>query len=1044
MTTFTPTPEQREILDHQGPLLVLAGAGVGKTAVLTQRVADAIERDGVAPESILALTFTRAAAEEMRARIAQVLDDRGSRANPNAIWAGTYHAFAGEIVREFGVRIGVTPAARLLGDADKWALLDRIFDRLDFDTVPIRHAGTAFEQILRFVSDAQNHLITPDEIEAYADRASDDETGERTAALLAQWREMAAAYRAYQDAKLEAGAVDFGDQIAYALRLLDEHADVREELQRRHPHVYVDEYQDTNPAQRRLLLSLIGRDNPNLFVIGDDDQAIFRFQGATVSNILSLPDEASLGDARPAVGTLVGNRRSLPPILDVANAVADRIDGRRPKRLIHLLDGRATVGAYVADSDRDEASWIAERIASLRDAHAGGELGTGGAYAVLCRQRRLMRPIADALAAAGIPFRNADPTPLLERWEIDELRAMLQTLAAPEDDVALARALMSPRWQIADADLWALTERRRAVPEARDEGGVRPSRIGTLLDAVMRFEDSDGLSAAGRERLGRLRDELLALDRRARTATVGELVAAVIAAGGYRAELSAGAHADDAEALHSLDRFERLAVEFGASPGLRGLRAFVQYLDRADEAGDSSFGDTERPAPDPESVSLTTVHRAKGLEWAVVFVPGLVEGRFPTKPRGGQDNVARAPYPLRAERAGLPAFDTGAFGDDEAFEAEQKRRDAALADLELNDERRLLYVAITRARAHLYVSRAHWYELNKKTSEPSVFWGDLTDSELCQDLGEASASASNPALVGSPGTPLDAPDDRGVAAAGMERRIAAGEADAVIYELLGSNGREDWESARAEADRLIERVTSRAPVPNRSAPVVEVPITSYSALSTFEICERRYRYAYIDRLPRRPSPARAAGAALHRAVAGESLSAGDPDAPDASDLPGDVEAALAGHEHWLASYRASRFASRQAQVVEHPFALALDAGVIRGTIDRIDRLPDGSVEIVDFKTGRARADEELEADLQLPIYALAAGQLLDLAPDRIRASFLFVEDGSEWSLRWDQASASDARSRLERLLERLRIGDHPLTDDLTQCRHCDFKHICGR
>ena len=809
MSAFTPTREQRAILDRRGPLLVLAGAGVGKTAVLTQRVANAIERDGAAPESILALTFTRAAAEEMRARIAQVLDDRGSQANPNAIWVGTYHAFAGEIVREFGVRIGVTPAVRLLGDADKWALLDRIFDGLDFEAVPVRNAGTAFDQILKFVSDAQNHLITPEEIEAYADRASDGETGEQAAELLAQWREMAAAYRAYQDAKLEAGAVDFGDQITYALRLLDEHADVRAELRRRHSHVFVDEYQDTNPAQRQLLLSLIGRDNPNLFVIGDDDQAIFRFQGATVSNILSLPEEASLGDARPAVRTLVGNRRSLPPILDVANAVADRIAGRRPKRLTHLLDGRATIGAYVADTDRDEARWIAERIASLRNASTGGELRTFGAYAVLCRRRALMRPVAEALAAARIPFRNADPTPLLERWEIDEIRAMLQILATPEDDVALARILISPRWQVSDADLWALTGRRRAALEAGG-GGARPSRAGTLLDAVMRFEDLDGLSAAGRERLGRFRDELLALDRRSRTATVGELVGAVIAAGGYRAELSASEHEDDVEGLRSLDRFERLAVEFGAPPGLRGLRAFVQYLDRADEAGDPSFGDNERPAPDPESVSLTTVHRAKGLEWPVVFVPGLAAGRFPSKSRSKQDNVARAPYPLRAERAGLPAFDAGAFGHDDAFEAEQERRDAALADLELNDERRLLYVAITRARTHLYLTRAHWYETNKKPSEPSVFWGNLTDSELCQDLGEAPASASNPALVGRPGAAIDTPDDRGVAAAGIERRIAHGEAEAVIDELLGSNGRADWESTRAEADRLIERVTSRS------------------------------------------------------------------------------------------------------------------------------------------------------------------------------------------------------------------------------------------
>ncbi|MBM4437839.1 MAG: ATP-dependent helicase, partial [Actinobacteria bacterium] len=761
MSAFDPSPEQRAILDDPGPQLVLAGAGVGKTAVLTERIVRTIVEQQVAPEHILALTFTRAAAQEMRGRIAHELEARAPLANPNALWAGTYHSFAGDLLREFGVRIGVAPAARLLTEAGQWALLHRIFNDLPFAAVPMRHAPTAFRQILGFVSDAQNHLISPDAIDALVESLEAGATGPQIQALRGQWAELGLAYRAYQEAKLQAGALDFGDQIAYAVALLERHGDVAAEVRRRFPHVYVDEYQDTNSAQRRLLLNLIGAGTPRLFVIGDDDQAIFRFQGATVRNILGLPDESELSAAKPTVRTLVLNRRSVPPILDLANPIADKIRQRRPKDLRHFREGRAEIGAYVADTDRDEARWIAQRIQAMqREAPATGELAAWGSYAVLCRQREFADLAAWALAERSIPFRRAAPVPLLERWEIDEVRATLEVIGTPENDVALARVLAAARWRIGDADLWALARWRLArrvgaAPGADDESDRAFGDA--LLDALMSVDEIEGLAETGRARLTALRDELVAVSALARGCAVPELVAQVIERGGYARELAAGVHPDDGEALRNLARLQRLAAGFAEADGLPGLRAFLQFLSQADEAEDRVLGEGERPTPDAHAVWITTVHRAKGLEWPVVFIPGLAAGRF--APRGADDADAAnaAPYPLKAARAGLPALAVDAFASDEAFERARAERQRELADLEEDDERRLFYVAVTRARERVHLSRAHWYGSRKTTAEASPFWDEALATGLCADLGTCTPSPANPNIASRPLVPAAPP-----------------------------------------------------------------------------------------------------------------------------------------------------------------------------------------------------------------------------------------------------------------------------------------------
>ena len=1039
--SFQPTDEQRAVLEHHGPLLVLAGAGGGKTTVLTQRVASMITKDGIHPTKILALTFTHAAADEMQTRIIETLEEQGCAMAGNQVVVHTYHGSAGEIVREFGLRLGLAPNARPMSKAEQWTVLDEVYDALTFREVAFRQPGTAFQNILKFAANAQAHLLTPSDIATYIDQIRAVGIAPEAEALLNKWADMSRAFAAYQTRKLETGRIDYGDQIVHAVQLLRDTPQIQAALQTRHPYVFVDEYQDTNLAQQELVLNLIKTKTSQLFVIGDDDQAIFRFQGANIENIRQLPHEPILADDPLALKTLVGNRRSQPPILDVANRVVEKIANRQDKQLTHLRTGRATVGAYVANTDHDEAEWIASMIKTLRSTEGPHKpVQQWGDIAVLCRRHADIDRVHEALTLAGIPCVRARPTPLLERSEVDEIRAILETLVAPTNDVAVTRVLTAPRWKLTEADLWALAQYRHHHRTAETEiPGDRYIPRPPLIDTVLNPANITNLSPEARARLETLAAELHVLTEIAQRSSVDDTVRAVLTHGRYRDEYAVGLDIDHREALNAIDRFVHLARSFGGR-GLYGLRSFLRFLDRADESDDHELNDPGPATIDPEHVMLTTVHSAKGLEWSVVFVYGLATHRS-SEP--GEDHESRTPYPLRAGRSDLPEFPDSAFTTAEAFISATKARDHTLKTRKLDDERRLLYVALTRARNYLYVSRAHWYGTRKTPCKPSPFWDDILGPD-CPLLGEEPASAANPSLTHPPPPIAGAKTQTTATAEQIEHLLANDDLDAAV--ALAMNGEAVPDTWRPLRDALIadlHRDFSHPPTLDRTDDP-DIHSTSYTAINSFQICPRRFRHLFIDQLPTRPSPSRDIGSALHRLLARTGEAGGDTVIHDDDSVRGDLDLVLADNPELLDRYAKSRWSQRPASHVEVKFALPIGHHVIRGAIDRVDVLPNGTFEIADFKSGRRRPLVALENDLQLPIYALAAEEIFDVQPAQIQASFCYLGDGNDWTLPWSQTHAAATRTRLEQTLDAMTTSAFPKTEDRSKCRFCDFAHVCER
>jgi DNA helicase-2/ATP-dependent DNA helicase PcrA len=673
------TAQRQAVLHGDGPMLVVAGAGSGKTRVLTSRVAQLVQTHGVAPAEILAVTFTNKAAGEMRSRIADLLGTA-----PAGMWCGTFHSIGARLVRAHAPLVGRTASFTIYDEDDLLGVLKRIMDRL---RIPVREYSP--QVIAGAISDARNALVSPEEFE----RLARDSMAKATAQV----------FRQLEPAMRELNAVAFDDLLTLPVQILETNESVLAAYRRRIRHILVDEYQDTNRAQYRLVALLAG-ENGNVVVVGDDDQSIYGWRGADIRNILDF--ERDFPGA--AVVRLEENYRSTPQILEVANAAISANVNRRGKTLRSTRPAGDAVTSVAALDERDEADHVVTDIQSRRFTVRGRPLRD---FAVLYRTNAQSRALEEALRRHGVPYRLIGATRFYDRREIKDLMAYLKLIANPRDDEAFRRAVTAPRRGLGETSVDTLGDFARERGVSMLAAATSPDLLGTMRPAA-RAALADFAGVVERMR------------QRAQDAPVDELLRELIAAIRYEEHL----RAEGPEAQDRLENVRELVASAAETVqdegGEIGLTPLDHFLQRA-----TLVSAVDALDPSADAVTLMTLHNAKGLEFPVVYLTGMEEGLFP---------LARA-----------------------RESAEQ-----------LEEERRLFYVGITRAEATLVFLHAKARRRNGEMlpSMASSFLRELP-AELVQEratvrlrgsgriFDRASAAQRRPGLAVNRISPTDYLDE---------------------------------------------------------------------------------------------------------------------------------------------------------------------------------------------------------------------------------------------------------------------------------------------
>ncbi|MGW5279001.1 UvrD-helicase domain-containing protein [Streptomyces collinus] len=772
------TPEQTAcIIAPPAPQVIVAGAGSGKTTVMAARVVWLVGTGQVAPEQVLGLTFTNKAAGELAERVRKALIKAGVT-DPDVIdpddppgepVISTYHAFAGRLLTDHGLRIGLEPSSRLLADATRYQLAARVLREAPGPYPALtRSFADLVSDLLALDSELAEHLVDPARLRAWdADLLQELESTKLTNADLRKVPDTAAARREltdlverYRTAKRQRDLLDFGDQIALSARLAGV-PEVGRQLREEFRVVLLDEYQDTSVAQRVLLSGLFGGGTGHpVTAVGDPCQAIYGWRGASVANLDDFPDHFARTDGRPATRqSLSENRRSGGRLLDLANGLAE------PLRAMHAgvealrpapgAERDGTVRCALLPTHAEEIDWIADSLAHLvRTGTAPAEI------AVLCRTAGDFAEIQGALVARDVPVEVVGLSGLLHLPEIADLVAVCEVLQDPGANASLVRLLTGPRWRIGPRDLALLGRRARLlVAHARADDtedpdrrlaeaveGVDPSEVISLADALDTFlesplndddGDADGLpfSPDARVRFARLAAELRDL-RRSLADPLMDVLHRVLAVTGLEVELSASPHALAARRRETLSNFLDIAASFAAGDGEATLLAFLGFLRTA--AQYEKGLDNALPGGE-NTVKVLTAHKSKGLEWDVVAVPGLVTGTFPSA-QGREKWTAQAkvlPHALRGDTATLPDIDSWDSRGMKAFHE-------AMKEHQHTEELRLGYVTFTRPRSLLLGSGHWWGPSQKKPRGPSDFLQALYD-HCAAGYGEIEAWADEPA-----------------------------------------------------------------------------------------------------------------------------------------------------------------------------------------------------------------------------------------------------------------------------------------------------------
>ncbi len=997
--------EQKEAVLHEsGPLLIVAGAGTGKTTVITQRIVNLIEKGLAKPEEILAVTFTEKAAFEMEERVDKLLEF-----GYVDLWVSTFHSFCERVLRENALDIGLPTDFKILDQTSGWLLARQNLDKFDLDYYRALGNPTKFIQaLISHFSHCKDQEVYPENYLQYADdlKTTDDVQEDQETQRIT---EVANAYHVYQRILLENSALDFGDLINYCLKLFKQRPLILKKYREKFKYILVDEFQDTNWSQYELIKLLAaapqsgaslapeGRE-PNLTVCADDDQAIYRWRGASFSNIVKFQEDYP----KAKQVSLIKNYRSSQNILDksynfIIQNNPDRLEFRNKinKKLVANTEEEGIVQHIHARNLDGEVGETLKKILEIlkRDKEAAYN-----DFAILVRANDSAIPFIKALERANLPYQFLASRGLYSKPIILDIISYFKLLDNYHEGTAVYRILNLPFLEIEENDIATITQfcRKKTI---------------SLFDALEQLAIIPGISTKTQEKVVFILSLIKKHSADARTKGVFELLVSFLEDSGYLKYLIRN---EETERIDLLNQFSKKVKTFEEANVEPTLKNFMQEMNLELESGEEGKLEFD-PEKGPEMIKVMTIHGAKGLEFKYVFLVNMVDRRFPTDQR-------KDPIELPNELI----KDIKPEGD-----------------VHLQEERRLCYVAMTRAKKELYFTSADDYggQRKKKLSRFLVEMGYKADE------AERDVPASERARGG-----------RAPAFAGASR---AGE---------------------------TSRHIAQSRVPNQFMP----EHFSYSQLAAFEKCPLQYKFGFILKVPTRGKAVFSFGKTMHNTLYEFLKTANEPQKSEQVDLFGTsakiktVKQAKPKHSNILQNTRICGFDDlvktfeknwidewyetpkqkddylklgkkiikefyaqfeknppkilkiNDTLALEMPFNLKIGDYTLYGVIDRIDEEKDGVV-IVDYKTGQSKDKLDDDAKEQLLIYQIASQEVLHLAPKQL--VYHYLDDGKKAAFLGSENDLENQKAKIIEEIEKIKNSEFTATPGW-QCQYCDFRDIC--
>lgn len=963
--------EQLAAVKHKkGPLLIIAGAGTGKTTVITERIKFLILSKLANPSEVLALTFTEKAAREMEERV-----DVGLPYGYTQMWISTFHSFCDRVLRQEALHIGLDPTYKLMTEAESIQLIRQ--NLFEFDLNYFRPLGNPTKFVgglLQHFSRLQDEDISPEEYIAWVKAKGKDKSGEKLE--IDKWRELAEAYKTYEELKIREGVMDFGSLITKTLKLFRERPNVLRQYKKQFKYILVDEFQDTNIAQNELIKLLAGR-NGNITVVADDDQSIYKWRGAAVSNVLQF--KKTFPSAK--IVTLNLNYRSAQEILDKAYKLIqhnnpDRLEvvEKIDKKLVSVRDRdkkptntQNEVGFIHADRVENEADAVAKKVLELVKRKEVDYKDV----AVLVRANNHAEPFIRAFQRHGIPYQFLGPGRLFKQPEVVGLVSYLKVLYNFEDSVALYRVLSHEYFDISARDLAAI--------------GNYARRFNLSLFQACEEVDNIYVSKDTREKIKKIIGIINRHLKLIRRETAGQILYYFLQDTGLLQNLlnpdTPWAQRKAANISKFFDKLKSYEVNHEDAT----VPAVVDWIELSSELGESPLA-TDTEWMENNAVNILTVHSSKGLEFPVVFLVNLVSHRFPSIERREQ-----IPIPEELIKEVLP---TG--------------------DYHIQEERRLFYVGMTRARDILFFTAADYYGEGKREKKLSPF--------IFEALGE----------------------------------------EAVASEQIGTSAEQlsflDYDPAKSQ------QIFSQKRIP------VHVDYLSYSQIETFKTCPLHYKLKYLLGIPTPPTSSQSFGTSIHTALKDFYLLVKKGEKPNQKLIlkalkQSWISEGYATKVHEKKSFeKAKRFLldyfekefneKRLPDLLEQSFVVPLvfSGGKINarlkigGKIDRVDRLPGGKIEIIDYKTGaNIPTQREVDHDFQLTLYALAAVEIKEKPfgkkPEEVVLSLYYFDNQKKISTQRTIEDLSKAKEEILKIKEEIEKSDFTCSGRYL-CRNCEYKLFC--